>query len=40
MPPPDGIKDETARQKLIDLAKRFAEEGDRALAFEQRQASK
>lgn len=40
MPPPKGISDDAARQKLIELAKRFAEEGDRALAYESSQAKR
>jgi hypothetical protein len=40
MPPPKGITDEAARAKLIDLAKRFADEGDKALAYEGKQASR
>ena len=40
MPPPKGISDEAARAKLIDLAKRFADEGDKALAYESKQASR
>lgn len=40
MPPPNGITDAAARQKLVDLAKRFAEEGDRALAYESGQATR
>lgn len=37
MPPPDGIADNDQRQKLLELAKRFADQGDRALAYEKTQ---
>ncbi len=37
MPPGGGIKDEAERQKLIVLAKHFAEVGDQALAYEEGQ---
>jgi hypothetical protein len=38
MPPPGGISDDAARQKLIEKARAFAEAGDRALAYEKQQA--
>jgi hypothetical protein len=38
MPPPNGIADATARQRLIEKARAFAEVGDRALAYEKQQA--
>jgi hypothetical protein len=38
MPPNGGIADEKARQALIVLAQHFADEGDKALAYENRQA--
>jgi hypothetical protein len=38
MPPQGGIPDPVARQKLIDMARAFARIGDRALAYEKRQA--
>jgi hypothetical protein len=38
MPPPGGIADDAARQKLIEKARAFAEAGDRALAYEKQQA--
>jgi len=38
MPPPGGIADDKARQKLIEKARAFAEAGDRALAYEKQQA--
>ncbi|MDF5733290.1 MAG: hypothetical protein PUP92_36230, partial [Rhizonema sp. PD38] len=34
MPPPTGIFDDQERQKLIELAKAFAQAGDLALAYE------
>jgi mono/diheme cytochrome c family protein len=34
MPPNEGIVDESARKKLSELARRFAEAGDSALAYE------
>ena len=34
MPPPSGIFDDNERQKLLELAKAFAEAGDKALAYE------
>ncbi len=34
MPPPAGIFDDQERQKLIELAKAFAQAGDKALAYE------
>jgi len=34
MPPPAGIPDDKERQKLLELAKAFAEAGDKALAYE------
>jgi hypothetical protein len=34
MPPGGGIADDKARSDLIVLAQRFAEEGDKALAYE------
>jgi hypothetical protein len=37
MPPPHGIDDDAARQKLIALAKKFAAAGDRALSYERHQ---
>jgi hypothetical protein len=37
MPPNTGIADEKARQNLIVLAQRFAELGDKALAYESSQ---
>jgi hypothetical protein len=37
MPPNKGIPDEQARAQLIALAKHFAEEGDKALAYEKAQ---
>jgi len=38
MPPPNGIADTAARQKLIDKARAFAQAGDRALAYEKQKA--
>ena len=38
MPPPTGIADTAARQALIEKARDFAQAGDRALAYEQKQA--
>jgi hypothetical protein len=38
MPPPGGIADPVAREKLIAKARIFAETGDRALAYEKQQA--
>jgi hypothetical protein len=38
MPPPNGIADTAARQKLIDKARAFSEAGDRALAYEKQKA--
>lgn len=35
MPPPNGIADSAAREKLIEKAKAFAAAGDRALAYER-----
>jgi hypothetical protein len=37
MPPPKGISDDAARRRLIDLARRFAAAGDRALTYERDQ---
>jgi hypothetical protein len=37
MPPPEGISDDAARQKLLDLDRRFAAAGDRALSYERSQ---
>lgn len=37
MPPPAGIADDEERQKLLELAKAFAEAGDEALAYEGEQ---
>ncbi|QLE41598.1 hypothetical protein FD723_15005 [Nostoc sp. C052] len=34
MPPPDGIANDQERQQLIELAQRFAQAGDQALAYE------
>ncbi|NET57084.1 MAG: hypothetical protein F6K47_13235 [Symploca sp. SIO2E6] len=39
MPPPAGIADDDERQKLIELAKAFAEAGDEALAYEGEQVT-
>jgi hypothetical protein len=39
MPPGVGIKDDWARENLILLAQHFAEEGDKALAYEKTQTT-